>query len=56
MSNKIIFKTSCAVCEHRDVCKYYYNGICGEVQVQLERVAPDIPYPFIVATSCTLYK
>lgn len=42
MSDKIIFQTSCAVCEHRDVCKYYCNGICGEVQIQLEEVAP--PY------------
>ena len=56
MSDKIIFKTSCAICKHRDVCKYYCKGICGEVKVQLERVVPDIPEPFIVSTACKLYE
>ena len=56
MSDKIIFQTSCSVCEHRDVCKYYCNGICGAVRLQLETVAPLIPEPFIVSTACKLYK
>ena len=56
MSDKIIFKTSCAVCEHRDVCKYYCNGILGEVKTVLEQVAPDIPEQFIVSAACKLYK
>lgn len=56
MSDKIIFQTSCALCEHRDVCKYYCNGICGEVKLQLEQVAPLIPEPFIISTRCNLYK
>ena len=55
MSDKIIFNTSCGLCKHRDVCKYYFNGVCGEVKIQLEQVAHDIPEPFIISTACKLY-
>ena len=56
MNDKIIFQTSCDVCEHRDVCKYYCKGICGEVRLQLEQVAPLIPEPFIIVAGCNHYK
>lgn len=56
MCDKINFHTSCAVCEHRDVCKYYCNGVCGEARVQLEQVAPLIPDPFIISAGCKFYK
>lgn len=56
MNDKIMFQTSCEVCEHREVCKYYSNGVCGEVRLQLEQVAPLIPEPFIIVTGCNHYK
>ena len=56
MNDKIMFQTYCEVCEHREVCKYYSNGVCGEVLLQLEQVAPLIPEPFIIVTGCNHYK
>lgn len=56
MIDKIKFVTSCAVCDHRNVCKY--NEICirGGIQVKLESIAPDIPAPFIIEVRCPQYK
>ena len=56
MIDNFKFVTSCAVCEHRNVCKYNEISIRGGIQTIMESIAPDIPQPFIIEVRCAQYK
>lgn len=54
--NNITFETGCSACEHRGVCKYKDKKPMAAILILLEKIAPDIPEPFIVKAKCKEYR